>query len=896
MLFCSLSLMKMIPVLILLIVLFRQVCRWIIFRKMGLRPWLGIIPGAREFMIFRHCWKVWPFLALLGLTIVAGFIVQTTAYMDISLPIPPFIKSNLTVVSLICLMTITVMMYKHLAFAFGRDIGYVMGLLFLNPVFLAMLAFSKKNTFHEELTKLSRKELKEYTMKNRSLRNRILSAVSAVVIVCSSIGYIGYVMFDEHQPGFLIEKKLSRVYDKTSGIVNGNGKVMYPAIEVGGLQYGKNAAPEEGVREHYFEDKSKVSETTVYMYLIGSDLEDTIGSASVNLAQIKDATAAGSGVKFIIEAGGSGRWFTDGFKKNRTARYMIKDGEVTLLETLPSNTSMSKQKTLSDFLIWANKTYPSDRKMLFFWNHGGGLAGFGVDIINPGKPSDKLLPSLDTKGINSLISSRKAGTMLSMADISRALQEAGDRYDLIAFDACLMQTMEVAKCLEPYADYLLASEESEPSVGMYYTAAFSRLARQPNLDTPKFGAMMCSSYDQTQELLNDGTPQAGYTLSMTDLRYIPVVEDTFLGYLNSLDSRFRGDKRSFINMSTARSQAYEFQMEDQIDLIDFLYQSDIPDEEKESMIRQISKAITVRSAASANHINGLAVYMPYDDLYTYSNLYEDMEELGMDEETEVYNDFASIIGSQKTTKDGSHAGYFKNEKWYVEGFENYDISVYRGAIPLTKAGDTYKIDLSVEQRESIIDYEEGLRIKVGRRYADLGSRKAFASPEGGGYELNYIDHWFAIDNVLVAIHPGVTRKSEDGQTVHTGTVDASMNFIEPITIYVEWINLEDGGIDGKILGYLPSDEDSDDIDESGMPRGVKQFKASNIVTFVYDWYDADGNYLSTALGHLPINVGMYGLEMSRIDISKQEYECYGILHDIMNRTLKTEVLHHEKKE
>jgi hypothetical protein len=160
---------------------------------------------------------------------------------------------------------------------------------------------------------------------------------------------------------------------------------------------------------------------------------------------------------------------------------------------------MSEEKTLESFLKWANRKYPSDRRMLFFWDHGGGLSGFGVDILNP----------------------RKDVKMLTMDDITQALKASGEQYDLIGFDACLMQTMEVGECLEPYADYLLGSEENEPTTGMYYTAAFSRLAQEPDLSTLKFGAMMCASYDQALEILNR-YPQPGYTLSMTELRYIPV--------------------------------------------------------------------------------------------------------------------------------------------------------------------------------------------------------------------------------------------------------------------------------------------------------------------------------------------------------------------------------------
>lgn len=899
MLFCSLSIMDLVPVLVILVFLFTLVCRWRIFKKMGLRPWLGLIPVVREYKIFKRCWKVWPFVLLAVLTAVFGSVVQTTAYMDLDLPIPPFIKSNFMVLAIICLMIITVMMYKHLAFVFGHDIGYVMGLLFLNPIFLGLLAFSK-NTFHEELAHLKGKEFKEYTMTNRTLTNRILSAVSAVLIVCTSMGYIGYVMFAEHQPGFVIERNLSKTYKTTEGKVSGNGEVIYPAAETGDAQKGdaqKGAGADrsDGVRDLYFPDKSSASETTVYMYLVGSDLEDTTGSASINLAQIKDATAAGDKLKFIIEAGGTGRWFTDGFKRGRVARYIIKDGKVERLEILPRSTSMSEQSTLKDFLVWANKDYPSDRRMLFFWDHGGGLAGFGMDIINPGVASGKsLIQTAKSLSLNSMISSRASGALLSMEDIQSALQEAGDKYDLIAFDACLMQTMEVGQALEPYADYLLASEEKEPSSGMFYTAAFSKLAQQPGLDTLKFGAMMCSSYDQSLQLLC-GVPQAGYTLSMTDLRYIPVVQETFIGYLDGLDEQFRTSKSSFIQMSTARSQAYEFQMEDQIDLIDFINQSSIAATEKAEMIGRISNAVAVRSAASANHINGLAVYMPYDDLDSYTNMYRNLKDLGMKSETKVYNDFASILGSQKSTKESGYIGYYRDKEWFVDDFEDYDVSAYRNDIPLIKRDGGYDIDLTDREWATIVGCEQGLKIKVGSRYADLGSRNTLAIDGQGHPRLKFNEKWLAINNILVAVHPGQTRRGKDGLMTYTGTVDASLNFMEPITIYIEWKNWGGTDISGKILGYLPSDKDSDDIDESGMPRGIKQFKSSNTVTFRYDWYDKDGNYLSTALGHWPISVGMYGLKLSQRDISSEDYEYYGILKDVMNRTMKTEILHNKGK-
>jgi len=47
------------------------------------------------------------------------------------------------------------------------------------------------------------------------------------------------------------------------------------------------------------------------------------------------------------------------------------------------------------------------------------------------------------------------------------------------------------------------------------------------------------------------------------------------------------------------------------------------------------------------------------------------------------------------------------------------------------------------------------------------------------------------------------------------------------------------------------------------------------------------------MGHLPVNVGVSGLEVTQKDISSEEYDYYGILRDVLNRTITTETLHHD---
>jgi len=264
----------------------------------------------------------------------------------------------------------------------------------------------------------------------------------------------------------------------------------------------------------------------------------------------------------------------------------------------------------------------------------------------------------------------------------------------------------------------------------------------------------------------------------------------------------------------------------------------------------------------------------------------------MTSETKVYNDFASILGSQRAKKGKSNYVDVTKETWYVKSFENYDASLYLQDVSLTKKGDAYKINLTDNQWETITGYEQGLKMKVGNKYADLGSDNVFDLDENGHYMLEFNDTWVAINGVIVALHPGTPKDMGGGEIIYSGTVDATLNFVTPITIYIQWVDEGDVEGEGVVLGYLPADEDSDDVDENGMPRGFKQFKANNIVTFLYDWYDKSGNYLSTAVGHLPISVGTYGLRVTQKDISSEEYYYYGILKDVMNREIETETLHH----
>ncbi len=165
--------------------------------------------------------------------------------------------------------------------------------------------------------------------------------------------------------------------------------------------------------------------------------------------------------------------------------------------------NMGLTSTLADFVTWGIKTYPGERYMLVFWDHGGGWKGFGWDdsAIIAGEPDHLSLDRI------------AAGVQQGLAATTVA------RFDVIGFDACLMATIEVAESVKPYASYLLASEETEPGHGWDW-AAFGGGGLLSPIDLGK--KVIDGFWAQSSSApWNDA---AGVTLSLVDLGMLGPIE------------------------------------------------------------------------------------------------------------------------------------------------------------------------------------------------------------------------------------------------------------------------------------------------------------------------------------------------------------------------------------
>lgn len=159
---------------------------------------------------------------------------------------------------------------------------------------------------------------------------------------------------------------------------------------------------------------------TVLMYMCGTDLQ----SDCVNDLYEMCAADIPDNVTVVVQAGGASQWDDSRLRANHINRFTIADYDFSDVEVCAWQ-SMGAQNTLEDYLTWATSTYPADRYMLIFWNHGGGSTS-GVCFDE----------TADYDGL----------TIHEINDALYNFTEANPDFhlDLIGFDACLMATYEAA--------------------------------------------------------------------------------------------------------------------------------------------------------------------------------------------------------------------------------------------------------------------------------------------------------------------------------------------------------------------------------------------------------------------------------------------------------------------
>lgn len=856
------------------------VCYMRILGKMGKKPLLGLIPAVGEWAMshdlyrrMRHFWRCVVFVIALILT--AEYV---KGYFGLFLKVGAFAVYGIFLSIL----------YARLAKQFGKKAWFSAAIILLPLVFLPVLAFGKA----EYLGPKQFKPEKEHSKAGTVLRRIGLvlfsgAELAALIAACFGITMIARPI----RP--VAQYKVDEVIDMVKNIEDSDEIVS--RADTLGEDY-MQIVDEQRSRDYFFADRSDDKKVVVMTYIIGSNLEDAFGCASVNIAQMLDATSKGDGVDFVVQAGGSERWFTKGIDDSTVGRYLISGGKLEKAEMLPETTSMSEPESLGDFIKWTREKYPADRYMLVMWDHGGGFAsGYGQDDLNK-RPEDNIIRS---------------------SEILDAIKGAGVKFDMIGFDACLMQDVELASAFEPYADYYLASQETEPGYGWFYTVGFGRLAEDPTLSTEEVGRSMVSTYDQLYRLDNDGEPVPKNTLSLVDLTLIKPVHSSMTGLYKNATEKIKGDPAVFADMSAARSKAYEFEDGQQVDMINYLtglkkadYKQDVAtDEEIDKIIEAAQACVVYHNKDSADGINGISIDFPYASPDSYGEDYEELKRFRYNGQRRFFDNFISIIAAQKRKENASSGGLMKlldeygigdssNEEWYVKGYEDYDTVDLFIDIPVEEVDGAYLPQLPDKTWDTVLDSKVMAYINTdeGRMYI---GQEHFSKQDADGRQLLTLpDKWASIGGRIVCYETASPVDTDKG-LVYKGSVMARLNGTEDIVLHIEWDPVADGKeneaetdaeseLKGRVVGYTLANEENSFF----MKKGYENLEAGDTLEFMFDYYDENGKLIRTA----PYGSKLHVFSQDRLTVKDEKFEegtqleYYGILTDVYQRELMTEAV------
>lgn len=225
----------------------------------------------------------------------------------------------------------------------------------------------------------------------------------------------------------------------------------------GSLTNGASLGPPISTRD---EAKSQGA-WTVLIYLDADNDLEAAGITNFNQMELVGSTRD---VRIVVQMDRIRGYDSSNGDWTDARRYLVtRDGDPSEIRSLRlddvplGEVDMGDWRTLRDFVEWGVREFPAQHYCLVIWDHGTGW-----QMRTAGVPQYKYIASDET-----------SGTGMNVTDIPRAL--AGVRIDVLAFDACLMQQIEVAYELRNSACYMVGSASSEPSPGYNYSAWLSRI-------------------------------------------------------------------------------------------------------------------------------------------------------------------------------------------------------------------------------------------------------------------------------------------------------------------------------------------------------------------------------------------------------------------------------------
>lgn len=601
-------------------------------------------------------------------------------------------------------------------------------------------------------------------------------------------------------------------------------------------------------------------EVTIMVYMCGTDLESRSGMGTSDLQEMLNSDL-GENVNLLVYTGGCNKWQNNVVSSKVNQIYQIKDGKMKLLEE-ESAVSMTDPETLTRFIKWCDKNYPANRNQLIFWDHGGGsISGYGYD--------EKF----------------KSSGSMNLAEINQALKKTGITFDFVGFDACLMATLETALMLTPYADYMIASEETEPGVGWYYTDWLTALGDDTSMATIEIGKKIVDDFVDTCDRRCRGQKT---TLSVVDLAELEkTVPEEFKSFSKSASELIKDNE--YQTVSNARYNTREFAVSNAIDQVDLVHLAqNMGTEEGKELAEDLLGAVKYnRTSSNMTNAYGLSIYFPYKKVSNVDQAVDTFEAIGMDEEyMRCIQEFASLeVGGQTVTGgtsspvpslmgtllggssagssgsgstdmiaellggflsgqlsnisglDRSNTDFMQENSMDTESMAAYLAENYFDASALTWDRNSQGqriLELSEKQWSLVHSLELNMFYDDGEGYVDLGFDNVFEFDEKGRLIGDTDRTWLAINGQPVAYYYIDTVDDGVNYTI-TGRVPVLLNGQRANLILVFDNENPYGYIAGARTDYVEGETET-------VAKGMSELQIGDTLDFVCDYYSYDGEY------------------------------------------------------
>ncbi len=580
---------------------------------------------------------------------------------------------------------------------------------------------------------------------------------------------------------------------------------------------------------------------TIMVYMCGTDLESRNGMASSDLSEMAKASLSDK-INLLVYTGGCKSWRTSGISNSNNQIYQVTGGSLKRLVSNDGSKVMTDPDTLSAYIKWCKKNYPADRYELIFWDHGGGsVSGYGYDEKNP-----------------------RSGSM-TLAGINKALKAGGVKFDFVGFDACLMATAETALMLDKYADYMIASEETEPGIGWYYTNWLNQLSKNTSLSTLEIGK---SITDDFVAKCNERCPGQKTTLSVIDLaefsNTVPSKLTAFSKSLTKMISSTSGGD-AYKTVSDARYSTREFAQSNHIDQIDLTaFCKNFDSSEANALAKALQSSVKYnKTSSNMTNAYGVSIYFPYQKTSSVEKACDTYEAIGMDDS---YSDcIRAFAGKEQSGQIPSSSGgssldsllgallSLPGKSMGASGFDG-------SALVWKKTSDNhYILDLPKSQWDLVHSIDQNMFYDDGEGYVDLGLDNNFDWTNDGGLIANTDRTWLAINGQVVAYYHVDTVENGDNYTI-TGRVPALLNG-ERVNL---WLVFDNANPYGYIAGAAR------DYEKEGVEvvaKNLTELKAGDKLDFLCDYYNYNGDYEDSYFLGEQMTVSST-MEISNVDVGR----------------------------